>query len=116
MNVNIFLEGKSEVEYFTSIFTLGLLTAIEEKAIELEKAEQYIFNPLTLDKLNECELDGLLTEIIHLGTELEDVKSLIPDKYYDNIKDIKSRVIEILKSEEYINISGKKLLKNLVND
>jgi len=116
MKVNIILESKKEVEHFTSIFALGLISALEHKIIELEYAEQYLFNPYNLNKLHEAEVDDLLIEIVHLGTELEDIRSLLPDKLNEEILDLKSRVIKFLKNNRINESSINRIFKNIVID
>ncbi|MBN2878402.1 MAG: DUF3969 family protein [Clostridia bacterium] len=116
MKVNIVLESKRETEDFLAIFALGIISALEEKVIELENAEKYLFNPYSLNKLNEANADEKLIEILHLGTELEDIKSLIPNKFDKNIIDIKSRIIMLLKSRDISNDSVKRILKDVAFD
>jgi len=74
----------------------GLVSAIENKAMDLEYAEKYLFNPYSLNKLIEAKADDMLIEIVHLGTELEVVKSLLPDRLNDEILDLKCKIVKYI--------------------
>lgn len=113
MKVNIILEGQEEIESFIAIYSLGLISALEEKVIELERAMQYVFNPYILGRLHKAKINKLLIEIVHLGTELEDVRSLIPDKFDENILDLKSRVVKFMDNNRISVWSANKIFKDI---
>jgi Protein of unknown function (DUF3969) len=94
----IHLQEKQEIERLISIISLGLCTAIERGVLSLEEAESYLYSPYTMEQLEKLGVDRKLIDVVHLGTELEDIKSLLPDKLDRSLEEIKIETIEFLKS------------------
>ena len=63
----------------------------------IDDAERYLFNPHVL-KLVSAQLGNDVGDLVHLGTELEDVKSLMPDKLSAAIDAIEQGAANLLKS------------------
>ncbi|KNF08188.1 protein of unknown function DUF3969 [Gottschalkia purinilytica] len=69
---------------------------MKNKAITIDEAENYIFNPYTVNKI---EKEGGLDELAFLyslGCELEDVLSLIPDMLENNFNDLIEKTLDQL--------------------
>jgi hypothetical protein len=76
------------------IMTVGLCEAIERNAIPIHEAQHYLFSPGTM---NVFENDPELREIIHIATEFDDLKRLVPKALGPAIADAKRRALEALK-------------------
>ena len=87
MKLEIKIDEKSYIESFLSIVSLGALECIEKGIISCEEAMKIIYFPGMIEKLEE--LFPGLGEAIHLGTELEDVVSIIPEKLKVSIDQIR---------------------------
>lgn len=98
MKLKVSVEGKKEIEKFILLLNIGLASALMEGAVSIEEAENYLFSPYSVRKLDELGISECVTEIIQLGCELEDVESLIPQKLQDNINMIKLKSLEKLKT------------------
>lgn len=98
MKLNLSIEGKTEIERFLLAVNLGLLTALEKGIFKIEEVEGYIYNPYSVQKIEELGLSTKLIDLISLGCELEDVESLIPEKLEKTIQDLKEKSLEALKS------------------
>ena len=92
------LQDKPEIERLISIINLGICTALESGVLTLEEAESYLYSPYTIEQLEKLGVAQKLIDLVHLGTELEDIKSLLPDKLDSSIEEIKVETIEFLKS------------------
>lgn len=92
------LRDKAEIERLACIINLGICAAIESGALSIEEAEYYLYSPYTIEQLEKLGVAQDLIDVVHLGTELEDVKSLIPKKLDDSIKEIRAETIKFLKS------------------
>lgn len=92
------LQEKAEIERLISIINIGICTALESGALSFEEAETYLYSPYTIEQLEKLGVAQKLIDLVHLGTELEDVKSLLPDKLNSSIEEIKVETIEFLKS------------------
>lgn len=92
------LQDKAEIERLISLINLGICAALENQALSIEEAEFYLYSPHTMEQLQELGVAQELIDVVHLGTELEDVKSLLPEKLSDSIAEIKVESIKLLKS------------------
>lgn len=91
-------DTKESIQKTILLLNLGVITSLEKDLITLNEAEVLLYSPYTMKKLTSLNVPKEVMDIIHLGTELEDVKSLIPDTYNVSIKDIKERTLKCLKN------------------
>ncbi|WP_066495567.1 DUF3969 family protein [Abyssisolibacter fermentans] len=113
MDLVIKAHEKREIERVLAIIELGLLTALESDSIGIEEAEGYLFNPYTMRKMQECNVSSELIDIVHLGSELEDIQSLMPDKLKENILSLKEKCIDVLNKLEEPDIPTSKLIQEI---
>lgn len=92
------IADKIEIEHFISILNLGLCVAIENGVLSIEEAEAYLYSPYTMEQLEKLGVAQELIDIIHLGTELSDLESLLPEKLSSGIEEIKTNTLELIKS------------------
>ncbi|MED4902873.1 MULTISPECIES: DUF3969 family protein, partial [Heyndrickxia] len=78
---------------------LGIIEAVYNKKISIEEAEKRYFNYRIIDSLKEKNYSNELIEILELGTEIDDINDLLPDKLDENIIDLKNRVLLLLDRE-----------------
>ena len=69
------MTDRAEVEQSVAVMSLELCTAIVGSSVSLTEAENRLFNPKVLSRLEILGLPESLIEIVHLGIELEDVQS-----------------------------------------
>jgi hypothetical protein len=92
------IEDKTEVERLLSLLSIGLCVAIEHGALSIATAEDHLYSPYTLEKLQELGVSPHLKRVVHLGAELEDVESLLPEKLDESLAEIKQAALEILRT------------------
>lgn len=80
------LENKNTFEIYLSVVSMGILKCLEEDILDFDDAMALLYQPFNIDKL-EKEFPKL-GETIHLGTELKDVASLVPEDLEDSLKHI----------------------------
>lgn len=68
--------GKTDLEKLILLINLGVLYSLKNNYIDINEAEYFLYTPymLRLLKENNCSID--LINIIHKGTELEDLGGL----------------------------------------
>ncbi|MEZ4527770.1 MAG: DUF3969 family protein [Desulfobacterales bacterium] len=88
---------KNQIERMLCHLCIGLLTSLLKKEISLREAEQLLFSPFTNEYLKENKISEDVTDIIHRGCELEDIESLIPEKFDIKVKKLIERASEVLK-------------------
>lgn len=99
MKLNVSVEGISEIERFILVLTMGLSVAIKNKIVSIEEAENFLFSPYSMNKLEEIKVNTSIIRLINLGCELENVERIIPD------------ILEL--SIDEITMTSAKLLRNL---
>jgi hypothetical protein len=61
-----------------------------------EEAERRLFNPKVLAQLTGLGLSESLLEIVHLGTELEDVQRLVPERLSESLAQMQTKSLAFL--------------------
>ena len=87
------------------IAIIGNLEAVKNGGIALEEAEKFLFSPHIMEKLKRQGCDEKILELIMRGCELEDVVSLIPEKYNDIMEGMKQDALMLIKKYEVFNES-----------
>ena len=103
MKLNIELHNNVTIESYLSVFSFGVIELLKREIIDCDTAMRLIYLPSLIKKL-EANIPTL-GNAIHLGTELEDVLSIIPAKYAKALEEISQLNIYSLlstKSEEQI--------------
>jgi hypothetical protein len=96
MELKISLETKDDIERFILILNIGMMTAINEGAINIEEAENFLYSPYSVEKIRNLKINGDIIRLVELGCELEDVESLMPDKLSNATNEISNKSIELL--------------------
>lgn len=87
MKLTIEIDDETYLKSYLSILSIGILECLENKLITYDVAMNLLYFPGLIDKFESMFPD--LGEAIHLGTELEDVSELVPEKLKESIEQIK---------------------------
>lgn len=96
MTLNMSVNRKNEANILILVCTLGLLE-LEDDLLTIEECDQYLFSPYSLDILQRKGINQNIIDIVHLGTELEDIESLLPHLLEKNIKELHEAAREQLR-------------------
>jgi len=84
------------------ISIIGSLEAVKSSAVTIDEVEMFLFSPRMIKTLREKKCDEKIVGIIEKGCELEDIKSLLPEKLGEVINELKQEAIMLVKNyEEY---------------
>ncbi len=89
-------EQVNQLEKLLAVLSIGLGVAIKHNAIEIDEAEQLLYSPSTMNKLNEIGAKKEMIELIHAGTELDDLQSLIPSELAKTLSNMENNVLKFL--------------------
>ena len=92
------IDMKGLFEAKVLIIIIGLLQSIKSGSITIIEAEKYMFTPRTANRLIDEGCSAKIVELLFECCELEDIESLIPDKFNSNVVDLMNRAEELLKS------------------
>lgn len=101
MRLNYSIDGE-HAEKFLGFLLLGVLHAIDMKAISIDEAESLIFKPSTSTLLTKAGFSEDIVNIIDYGCELEDIESLIPERLADNVKELMERTLACIQKDIYV--------------
>lgn len=90
------LEDKNITEIYLSVVSLGILKCIEEDILNYDDAMALLYQPFNIETLEDKFPE--LGSAVHLGSELEDVASLIPEKLGESIGEIEKMNKELIKN------------------
>lgn len=77
-----------------ALLAIGICDALEEGTISIDDAERILFSPCSMNVASRW--DQRIVELIHKGTELEDIVMLCPEEYRPTVQRIRSLALEIL--------------------
>ncbi len=86
----------NQIERLVTILSLGLSVAIKNQAIKINEAEQILYSPFTIARLNELGIDKQIINLIKVGTELEDLESLLPDELSKSLSRMEAQAVQLL--------------------
>ncbi|MBO0453181.1 DUF3969 family protein [Candidatus Enterococcus murrayae] len=89
--------NKKDANIMLLVCIIGLLDSLKDGILAIDECEQYLFSPYSLDVLKRKGIDRRIIDIVHLGTELEDVESLLPERLEANIQELHQRAKDLLR-------------------
>ena len=98
-----FLVNKKVNEKIILLSIIGSLDAIKEEAVSIDEIEKFLFSPHIYHKLKQKGYSGDILQIIEEGCELEDIFSLLPDKFDGVIDNMRRKSLLLLKNYEEYN-------------
>jgi hypothetical protein len=98
MEMTLHTEGTQEAEQLIAVLCIGICVALKSGTMSINEVENCLFSPYTISVLEQTGLSERAVELIHMGTELEDVESLAPDKLPGAIDELKDKAIALLGS------------------
>jgi len=97
MSLKISVNSKNEAERLICILNVGITTCLQEGLISIEEAENYLYSLHSMDILKDAGLDSNVIDLIHLGSELENVERIIPDELEKSVEEIGQKSKSALK-------------------
>lgn len=77
------------------ISLIGVFETLLTNCLSIDEAKKFLFSPHMIKNLRTQNCCDKIIAILEEGCELEDIASLIPDKLYKTINDLKQRTIDI---------------------
>ncbi|WP_020592813.1 DUF3969 family protein [Kiloniella laminariae] len=94
---------KNYKEKLMLIFSVGLCECLEAGVIEIVEAERLLYSPRVMDQLEEFGFSKGLINLIHMGTELEDIESLLPENLEEEFQNMKNHALKKLKKKPEVD-------------
>jgi hypothetical protein len=98
-----------------ALVIIGTLRALRLKVLSINEAQQIIFSPAILGVLRSKGYDQRIIDMIHLGTELENIESIIPNQLEKSIGDIERMAVQYLESEPRYDYNEEKTLVSFIS-
>ncbi len=85
------------------IAIIGNLEAVRNNVITIDEAEKFLFSPYMVEELRVKMCNKKIIELIMKGCELEDIASLIPEKFNEVIEEMKAEALMLIRDYEEFN-------------
>jgi hypothetical protein len=109
-------EELNQIERLVAILSLGLCSAIKHEVINIDEAEHILYSPFTIKKLTEIGSHQEIIELIHAGTELEDLASLLPKELSKTLSQIEGKTLKLLSTSSKTNPQLEKWLSQYLKE
>ena len=103
MRLLIEINEEEYVKSFLSVLSVGVIESIKENKMTIHQSENLLFYPNMIFKTKAFLPE--ISEIIHEGTEMENINKLYPEKIDKYIDDIKKQSLDQIKFKNF----GKKI-------
>ena len=77
------------------------LELLKNKIITINEAENFVFSPYMINKLQSVKCNNKIIKILEKGCELEDIESLIPEHLLKVIDELQKEVFELIKEYQF---------------
>lgn len=101
-------ETKSESEKLILTLIIGALVEIEDGLIDIEVAERRLFNPYSIKKLQDLEINPCIVELLIECCELDNIKRIVPDSFSTTIIGLRETALGMISSKDGLKTEVKK--------
>jgi Protein of unknown function (DUF3969) len=93
-------QERNRLERLVALLSLGACAAVKGNLISLDEAERLVFSPGTMRVLRLAGARDAAITTIHTGTELNDVRRLVPDHLAAALEGLEHEAAIVLASSE----------------
>ncbi|KKJ78731.1 hypothetical protein WH95_01245 [Kiloniella litopenaei] len=90
-------EERNCIEKVMLLLSIGITESIKEGALEISDAEFLLYSPRVLSLLEKCEFSEEIINLVHLGSELDDITDLVPSKFDDSLTELTMNAMNAIK-------------------
>lgn len=116
MKLIVQTEGAREAEQLIAVLCIGICAALKSGTMSINEVENRLFSPSTMSVLEQLGLSARAVELIHMGTELEDVESLLPDRLGSAIDELAGKAVALLGSLPPMPLPRERWVKQASNE
>lgn len=103
----------AQLERVTALLTLGLVDALQARTVTTNEANQLLFTPHTIALLRSAGVREAVVDLVHAGTELEDLESLLPEALHTALTTLRQEALACLASCEPYDFNADKWMAHL---
>ncbi len=86
-------------EKLIALLILGIVEAISKGKISTGDSETMLFLPKYLEELKNLKIDANLVRLIQLGTELNDIETLVPWTLNNTLEQMKNLAFSVIEKK-----------------
>ena len=110
MEISIDTSNLDQFKFLLNNLLLGGVTSLLQKKANIDDIEYLMFGPKSIELLKLIPIESIYSDIIHQGTEIEDIASLFPEKLDDYLASIQKTILNnyqsiSLSKQDPINIT-----------
>jgi Protein of unknown function (DUF3969) len=105
-----------QIEQVVVLLTIGLAVALQRRKVSTAVANQILFSPRTMSLLRAAGVRASVVDLVHAGTEVEDIESLIPEELDSELQSMMEDALACLETCEEFDFNAEKWIVQLLGD
>lgn len=106
--------SNAQLERMIGLLAIGISVALEKKRLSNDEAAHILFSPSIMRVLKEQDRNPSLVEMVHVGTEIDDVSRLVPKQLPDLLARIRKAGLEAISNAPVYDFQEEKWLESLL--
>lgn len=106
----------AQLERVIVLLTIGLAVALQRRKVSAAVANQVLFSPRAMSLLRTAGVRASVVDLVHAGTEVEDIESLNPDELDSELRSMIEDALVCLESCEEYDFNAEKWIVQLLGD
>lgn len=103
-----------QLERVVALLTIGLAVALERGKVTTSEANQILFSPHAMTLLRSAGVRDAVVDLVHAGTEIEDVEFSLPDRMPHNLHLLVADAITCLETCDKYDFNADKWITQLL--
>lgn len=93
MKISINADDLDQFKFFLNTLLLGGVTALLQKKANIDDIEYLMFGPKSIELLKLIPVESVYSDLIHQGTEIEDIASLLPGELNNYLESLQEAIL-----------------------
>ncbi len=102
-----------QIERLVALLSVGVTVAIERGVFTIDEASNFVFSPHAMRLLRECGGRAAVIDMVHRGTEVEDIASLMPEMLASELVGLREEALSCLEDAGQYPFNAEKWLSAL---
>lgn len=105
-----------QLERVVALLTIGLAVALERGKVTTAEANHILFSPHTMRLLHSAGVRDAVVDLVHVGTEIEDVEFSLPERVPHNLHLLVADAITCLETCDKYDFNADKWIAQLLGE
>ena len=93
MKISIDTSNLDQFKFLLNTLLLGGVTSLLQKKANIDDIEYLMFGPKSIELLKLIPVEPVYSDLIHQGTEIEDIASLLPGELNNYLESLQEAIL-----------------------